>query len=60
MGQSWEGCREEATVTLYTIEGGGHAWPGAAAAAGQAAGTDTINATEVIWDFFAAHPRRQS
>ena len=28
--QAWSGCREGAVVTLCTIEGGGHCWPGQA------------------------------
>ncbi len=55
---SWEGCKDGATVTLYTIDGGGHTWPGAGATAGWEAATKDINATDVIWDFFAAHPKR--
>ncbi len=53
-------CAQGTEVILYTIEGGGHAWPG---------GTQylpriligpvsrDIDATQVIWQFFASHPR---
>ena len=37
-------CRDGTAVTLFTIEGGGHAWP--------------ASASEEIWKFFAAHPKR--
>ena len=46
-------------VVFYVIEGGGHAWPGAAE--GLPGGADPpnqeIQAAELIWAFFAAHPR---
>lgn len=51
-----------ADVVLYTIVGGGHAWPGArpnplGAAIGLDPPTHDISATDAIWDFFAAHPK---
>lgn len=54
----YAGCREGRGVELYTIEGGGHTWPG-----GPVAGTRVgrvsreIDATGLIWGFFAGHPR---
>ncbi len=53
-GETWSGCREGADVTLYTIEGGGHSWPGSDMPAEIT--TQDIDATEVIWQFFADHP----
>jgi len=46
-------------VLLYTIIGGGHSWPGAAALPEYLVGTTTqqVKASETMWDFFAAHPR---
>jgi polyhydroxybutyrate depolymerase len=55
-GETWSGCRESAEVVLYTIEGRGHSWPGADLAPNLDVATKDINATDVIWDFFAAHP----
>ncbi len=54
----YSGCREEAEVVLYTIEGGGHTWPGGPAA-GRRVGrvTREIDATRLIWDFFERHRR---
>jgi polyhydroxybutyrate depolymerase len=49
-GRSWDGCRAGATVTLYTIGGGRHNWPG------RGPGTRDVDATDAIWTFFAAHP----
>ncbi len=53
-GESWGNCREGAEVVLYTIYGGGHSWPGSAMPSEIT--TQDINATDVIWEFFAAHP----
>ncbi len=46
----YQGCDQDATVELYVIEGGGHVWPGALGA------TQEISATELMWEFFQAHP----
>jgi polyhydroxybutyrate depolymerase len=55
---SYRGCRDGRAVELYTIEGGGHTWPGGPAA-GRRVGrvSREIDATETIWKFFAAHGR---
>lgn len=55
-GEQWGGCAGGADVALYTIEGKGHSWPGSNMPA--AITTRTISATDLIWGFFAAHPRR--
>ena len=55
----YEGCDEGVGVELYTIEGGGHTWPGADIDIADASmTTDTIDATEIALDWFEAHPRR--
>ncbi|CAG0944201.1 hypothetical protein ANRL1_01638 [Anaerolineae bacterium] len=51
-------CSTGVEVTLVTIEGGGHTWPGGKR--GSRRGDEPsqeINASEVMWEFFAAHPR---
>jgi polyhydroxybutyrate depolymerase len=50
-----------AAVELYTIEGQGHAWPGGHK--GREHGnvdepTTEISATDLMWDFFAKHPKK--
>ena len=56
-------CPGGRTVELITITGAGHQWPGAAPnpLAQRLLHTDppstALNATQVIWQFFAAHPR---
>ena len=54
----WTGCRTGREVVLYTIEGGGHTWPGGPPVAPRVGRvTRELDATETIWAFFAAHPR---
>lgn len=52
------GCRDGRSVELYTIEGGGHTWPGGPPA-GRRVGrvSRELDATELIWAFFVQHPR---
>ncbi len=52
-------CKEEGTLVLYTINGGGHTWPGGKQYLGKALIGKTnrdIVACDVIWDFFKALP----
>ena len=55
---SWTACEQGHDVVLYTIEGGGHTWPGDRGA-GRLLGRATrdIDATMAIWSFFSAHPK---
>ena len=51
-------CREGRSVELYTIEGGGHTWPGGPPVGGAVGRvTREIDATPLIWTFFAEHPK---
>ncbi len=56
---TYSGCASGTTVELYTIVGGKHAWPGSEGPAwsGGDKPTQSISATQLIWDFFAAHPK---
>ncbi|WP_280250056.1 alpha/beta hydrolase family esterase [Nocardia abscessus] len=53
-------CPADATVQLYSIIGGGHIWPGSTSllypplVVGN--NTTSLNANDVIWDFFRTHP----
>ncbi len=52
---AYSGCRGNAAVTLYEVQGGGHVWPGAAVPASRGilgARTRELNATTVIVEFF--------
>ena len=53
---SWNGCQQHANVTHYRIIGAGHTWPGELVDSGPGSATQTIKATQVIWDFFSTHP----
>lgn len=57
---AYTACAQRSVVVLYTIEGGGHTWPGGRqylprGIVGRV--SRDVNANEVIWQFFAAHPR---
>lgn len=44
-------------VVLITIRGGGHAWPGGTGSITGDVPTQEISASELIWAFFARHPK---
>jgi polyhydroxybutyrate depolymerase len=55
---TWTGCGQSTAVELYTVVGGGHAWPGGPGGeADLEEASMTISATRLIWDFFAEHPK---
>ena len=51
-------CGDGAAVVLYTIQGGGHTWPGGTPLPKWFVGrtTRSINATSLMWSFFGEHP----
>lgn len=51
-------CADGSDVVVYVIEGMGHSWPGGANVA-LGAPRVKLNATDLIWQFFSAHPRRR-
>jgi polyhydroxybutyrate depolymerase len=56
--ETFDDCPEGVDVTRCTIEGGGHQWPGGRAAPGLGHMTRDLSATDAMWDFMVAHPRR--
>lgn len=51
-------CADGSDVDVYVVPDMGHVWPGATS--GPLAGSDApIVATDIVWDFFAAHPKRR-
>jgi len=54
-----QACDGGADTRLYRVAGLGHQWPGGRVFLRfvSGPGSDAIDATETIWDFFAAHPR---
>ncbi|MBZ0296346.1 MAG: poly(3-hydroxybutyrate) depolymerase [Anaerolineae bacterium] len=57
-GIEYTHCADDASVILYTIEGGGHTWPGGEGQIIFVVGRTNhdINASELMWDFFEEHP----
>lgn len=56
----YEGGKNGTEVVLYTVEDGGHTWPGGRKGflenlVGKT--SQDINAVEIIWDFFRRHSR---
>lgn len=53
-GVRYSGCRQEADVVFYSIEGGGHSWPGGQPLPEWIVGHTTmdIEATRTMWEFF--------
>ena len=43
----YAGCKNGTAVELYTIKTGGHTWQ-----------NDAIPTNQIIWDFFASHPKQ--
>jgi polyhydroxybutyrate depolymerase len=56
---AYTNCADNADVILYTVEGGGHTWPGGKPLPEWIVGRTTrdINASRVMWEFFVQHPR---
>jgi polyhydroxybutyrate depolymerase len=57
----YTGCADDAGVVLYTVQGGGHQWPGGRRLPELLVGpySRTIDATRLMWAFFGEHPRRR-
>jgi polyhydroxybutyrate depolymerase len=54
--ETWTNCESAGvTVILYSIDGIGHVWPGGNSIL-LLGPTGSVSATDVMWDFFAAHP----
>lgn len=50
--EEYDGCRDDVKVKLCVTETGGHSWPGGKKVRGKAQGSQAINATDLIWDFY--------
>ncbi len=56
--ETYTGGLNDSEVQLYTIIGGGHAWPGGVKASPTGdEPTQEISATDLIWEFFKTHPK---
>lgn len=54
--ESYDACPPGVAVTLCTVTGGGHTWPGGTPDPLFGKTTTDLSATDMMWDFFAAHP----
>lgn len=55
---TYTGCEDGVEVQFLSVDGGGHTWPGGHRFSLQAGRVSRdFDASEVIWEFFAEHPR---
>jgi polyhydroxybutyrate depolymerase len=59
LGRRYRSCDQDAELILYTIEGGGHQWPGGTTIPGAGKNTTYIDATEEMWRFFQRYRLEQ-
>ncbi|MBC8507117.1 MAG: hypothetical protein H8D34_19810 [Chloroflexi bacterium] len=59
--ETWSDCAGNSEVTFYTDKGGLHEWPGSAYGPGpyQEGLEPDLYATDLIWEFFDAHPKSE-
>lgn len=56
--EAYSPCSDGTAVELYTIQDGGHAWPGGTQTGTRVAkSTSSLNATDILWNFFLNHPK---
>lgn len=60
--RAYTSCADNADVMLYTIQGGGHTWPGGSPLPEWFVGrtATSISATDLMWQFFRDHPLRRN
>lgn len=59
--EAFRGCKGGGEVIVYTVEGGGHTWPGGKPNAPESLAGKTsrnMDASEVLWEFFSKHSLR--
>lgn len=49
-------CKDSAEVTLCTVDGGGHTWPGGMPVPSLGKTSTAISASDALWSFFQKHP----
>jgi polyhydroxybutyrate depolymerase len=57
---AYDQCAKGGEVVYYTVKGLGHVWPGGKNRLPEkwvGKPSNDLNATDIIWDFFKAHPR---
>ncbi len=51
----YTGCAQDAEVVLISLPGMGHAWPGGPSLPFMGQSTTAVDATRLLWEFFALH-----
>ena len=54
--REWTNCPGDGEVLFYSIADAGHTWPGSGFGEYMGGTSDEVNATDLIWAFFIAHP----
>ncbi len=49
-------CAQGSEITLCTVDGGGHTWPGGMPVPVLGYTSPNLSATDAMWDFFVKHP----
>lgn len=59
--RAYAGCADGADVVLYTVQGGGHTWPGGGRLPESWLGrtSHSIDASRTMWEFYRRHPLTQ-
>ncbi|MEW5988702.1 MAG: PHB depolymerase family esterase [Chloroflexota bacterium] len=57
-GLRYTACPENAEAILYPVEGHGHAWPGGPSVPFLGSSSTTVQASQLMWEFFSQHPLR--
>ncbi len=57
-GLVYASCSQNAEVIFYTVQGGGHTWPGGTPLPEAITGRTTrdVDASALMWEFFTRHP----
>ncbi|WNG40017.1 hypothetical protein F0U61_44815 [Archangium violaceum] len=55
--ETYDTCGQNTSVTLCTVQGGGHTWPGGLVPPHLGYTTQDLDATRELWRFFFDHPR---
>ncbi|MCG8550884.1 MAG: hypothetical protein MI799_10830 [Desulfobacterales bacterium] len=57
--KSWAECLDNSEISLYSLNGWGHVWPGKAFYGSLEKGhpLKKFDAAQIIWDFFKRHSR---
>lgn len=60
--RAYTNCADDADVVLYTVEGGGHTWPGGGPLPETWTGrtTKSVDAASLMWAFYREHPLRRN